>query len=46
MPPVSRRRKEYYALRGLSLIHLPFAEFSYSGLSVFAPAGHQLGGPA
>jgi sugar phosphate permease len=26
----------YYALRGLSLIYLPFAEFSYSGLSVFA----------
>jgi sugar phosphate permease len=26
----------YYGLRGLSLIYLPFAEFSYSGLSVFA----------
>jgi MFS family permease len=26
----------YYGLRGLSLIYLPFADFSYSGLSVFA----------
>jgi sugar phosphate permease len=26
----------YYALRGLALIYLPFAEFSYSGLSPFA----------
>jgi predicted MFS family arabinose efflux permease len=26
----------YYGLRGLSLIYLPFAEFSYGGLSVFA----------
>jgi MFS family permease len=26
----------YYGLRGLSLIYLPFAEFNYSGLSVFA----------
>ena len=26
----------YYGLRGLSLIYLPFADFTYSGLSVFA----------
>jgi MFS family permease len=26
----------YYGLRGLSLIYLPFAAFSYSGLSLFA----------
>jgi predicted MFS family arabinose efflux permease len=26
----------YYGLRGLSLLYLPFAEFSYSGLSLFA----------
>src|ERR1700722_4466193 len=26
----------YYALRGLALIYLPFAQFSYSGLSPFA----------
>jgi MFS family permease len=26
----------YYGLRGLSLIYLPFAAFSYSGLSIFA----------
>jgi predicted MFS family arabinose efflux permease len=26
----------YYGLRGLSLIYLPFAAFSYSGLSMFA----------
>jgi sugar phosphate permease len=26
----------YYALRGLALIYLPFADFSYSGLSPFA----------
>jgi sugar phosphate permease len=26
----------YYGLRGLSLIYLPFADFSYGGLSVFA----------
>lgn len=26
----------YYGLRGLSLIYLPYADFSYSGLSVFA----------
>jgi MFS family permease len=26
----------YYGLRGLSLIYLPFAEFTYPGLSVFA----------
>jgi MFS family permease len=26
----------YYGLRGLSLLYLPFANFSYSGLSVFA----------
>ena len=26
----------YYGLRGLSLIYLPFADFTYAGLSVFA----------
>jgi predicted MFS family arabinose efflux permease len=26
----------YYGLRGLSLIYLPFADFTYTGLSVFA----------
>ncbi len=26
----------YYGLRGLALIYLPFADFTYSGLSVFA----------
>jgi sugar phosphate permease len=26
----------YYGLRGLALIYLPFAEFTYSGLSLFA----------
>ena len=26
----------YYGLRGLSLIYLPFADFTYSGLSIFA----------
>ena len=26
----------YYGLRGLSLVYLPFADFTYSGLSVFA----------
>ena len=26
----------YYGLRGLSLIYLPFADFTYSGLSLFA----------
>jgi predicted MFS family arabinose efflux permease len=26
----------YYGLRGLSLIYLPFADFTYQGLSVFA----------
>jgi MFS family permease len=26
----------YYGLRGLSLIYLPFADFSYAGLSLFA----------
>ena len=26
----------YYGLRGLSLLYLPFADFTYAGLSVFA----------
>ena len=34
--PPSRLLFWYYGLRGLSLIYLPFADFTYSGLSVFA----------